>query len=123
VTELRKLRALLVGAPPLLTDLIRQVAATRLAQAGVELSIVAEVGDLAAAGHLGDPNRATVPDLIIVGQVTALPSLEVKAPVLGLSIDLAHIFGPGPDDVAALTPESLTAKLLAIPASGRPRLS
>jgi hypothetical protein len=118
VAELRELRAVLVGAPPLLVDLIRRVAATRLAQAGVELSIVAEVGDLADAG-----GRELVPDLIIIGRAAALPSLGARASVLALSTDLTRIFGPGPDDVVPLTPESLAAKLLQLPAPGKPRLS
>ena len=89
----------------------------------MELSIVAEVGDLPAAGDPRDPISGLIPDLIIVGQVAALPDLGAAAPVLGLSLDLAHIFGPGPDDVVALTPESLAAKLLAFSAPGKPRLS
>jgi hypothetical protein len=124
VTELRKLRAVLVGASPLLVDLIRRVAATRLAQAGVELSIVAEVGDLAAAGDPSTQVGAPIPDLIIVGQVTAPPRQgDVVAPMLALSLDLTRIYGPGPDDVVALTPETLAAKLLSLTAPGKPRLS
>jgi hypothetical protein len=104
----------LVKVPPLLADLVRRVAATRLEQAGIKLSIVAEVGDLAEPSARG----AHTPDLVIIGQAAgrALPKspLPGSAAVLALSDDLSRLFGPSPDDVAPLTPETLAAALLAV---------
>jgi hypothetical protein len=98
-----------------LADLIRRVAASRLEQYGIRLSILAESADVAS---LGGRLTELAPDLAIVGQaaITRLPT-ELTArsiPALVLSSDLSQIAGPGPDDMAPLTPESLVAALRAV---------
>jgi hypothetical protein len=47
--EVRELRAVLVGVPPLLADLISRVATSRLKQYDIRLSILAEIADVASA--------------------------------------------------------------------------
>jgi hypothetical protein len=113
--EVRELRAVLVGVPPLLADLISRVATSRLAEYDVRLSILAEIGDVASAGgRLAE----LAPDLAIVGQAetSRLPT-ELSArsiPLVVLSADLSHIVGPGPAEISPLTPESLVAALRAV---------
>jgi hypothetical protein len=115
----RELRAVLLSVPPLLADLISRVAASRLEQTGIGLSIVAEIADVASVGgRLAE----LAPDLAILSQaaISRLPAgvMAPSIPVLVLSTDLSYIAGPGPDDMAPLTPESLVAALLAVIESG-----
>ena len=112
MVDLRELRAVLVGVPPLLADLIRQVAVARLAAADVRLSIVAELGDLPDGTWLSK----TSANLIVIRQGAAPPADRGATPVLALSSDLSRLLGPGPDDVADLTPETLAAALLEVSA-------
>jgi hypothetical protein len=108
---LRKLRAVLVAAPPLLADLIRQVLTSRLGAL-----IVAEIGDSDAAA---DILLDLAPDIVIIGPGGAagpLAAAEVRrmlpnALVLALSADLLQVLGPGEGDVNELTPESLAERL------------
>lgn len=109
--EVRELRAILVGASPFLADLIRRVAEARLRSAGVSLEVVAEFADSEdARRQLG--GRAA--DIAIFGgaRETPAPIEGWSAPMLGLSADLSLIFGPGPSDIARLTPENLAARLV-----------
>jgi hypothetical protein len=114
-SEVRELRAVLLSLPPLLADLISRVATSRLEQYGIRLSILAEIADVeSVGGRLAE----LAPDLAIVGYaaISRLPT-EITAssvPVLVLSADLSHIGGPGPDDLASLTPENLVAALRAV---------
>jgi hypothetical protein len=111
----RELRAVLLSVPPLLADLISRVATSRLEQYGIRLSILAEIADVAS---LGGRLAELAPDLAIMGQaaITRLPAgmMAPSIPALVLSADLSHIAGPGPDDMAPLTPESLVAALRAV---------
>jgi hypothetical protein len=111
----RELRAVLVGVPPLLADLISRVATSRLEQYDIRLSILAEISDVASVGgRLAE----LIPDLAIVGQAAAsrltAGMIASSIPVLVLSADLSYIAGPGPNNAAPLTPESLIAALRAV---------
>ncbi len=97
-------RAVVVTVPPLLADLIRHVLTSR---AG--LPIVAELVDADSAyAHLralpsGGP-RPVDPALV--------RALLPAARVLALSPDLTQLLGPGAQDSAAFTPDTLAARLL-----------
>ena len=100
-----------MGASPFLADLIRRVAEARLQTAGVRIAVVAEFDDLEAARwRVGE----LVADIVVLGGAEAAPTPidGWPAPTLGLSADLATIYGPGQDDVARLTPENLAIRLL-----------
>lgn len=104
---MRALRVVLIGLSPLLADIIRRPVAQRIEAAGVMLSITdAETAYAAAA-----------PDVLIIRQ-GAMAQVPARMPtlraVLRLSDDLALMYGPGPDEATALTPDSLAAALLAI---------
>ncbi len=108
---MRGLRAALVTVPPLLADLIRHVLVNR-----AELLIVAELTDVESAL---ERLRELAPDVVIIGQSDDRPSLDVAlvrtdlpgACVLVLSADLKQLFGPGADDVAIFSPDTLTSCL------------
>lgn len=108
---MRGLRAVLVTVPPLLADLIRHVLTGR-----AEVSIVAELSDPASAGvQLGGLS----PDIVIIGPggVPPIDPAQVRAMlpgarVLVLSEDLTQLLGPGDDDIDALTPDTLAARLM-----------
>ena len=106
---------MLVAAPPLLADLIRQVLTSRLGAL-----IIAEVADTdRAAETLLD----FAPDIVIIGPIGEawrLNAAEVRrmlpdALVLALSADLLRVLGPGESDVSELTPESLAERLRSKP--------
>jgi hypothetical protein len=108
VTELR---VVLFMIPPLLAELIQRVVAPRLEAAGAHLSIVAALQQSAdIAARLND----LAPHAIIATQDGArlLPSGQTR--LLTLSVDLRRIFGPKPEDVALLTAESLSGRLLEV---------
>jgi hypothetical protein len=103
-----ELRTVLVVAPTLLADLIRRVLADRVA-----ITILPEFADPA---DIGDRLRNLVPDIVIIGPVGAVPSLNAtstpsRTRVLTLSADLTNIIGPDPDDIAPFTPEILAARV------------
>ncbi len=108
---MRRLRAVLVTAPPLLADLIRHVLTGRAA-----LTIVAELTDAATA----DAQLGTLsPDVVIIGPggVPPVDPARVRATlpgarVLVLSEDLTQLRGPGDDDIDAFTPDTLAARLM-----------
>jgi hypothetical protein len=119
MSDLRELRAILVRVPPLLADLIRRLAGARLGPLGIRFSIIAEFDDFdVAVGEFG----RLVPHVVIVGRVVAPPPQHALARVLGLSADLTRIFGPGADEDAALTQESLARKLIEVAETAKPLL-
>ena len=100
-------RAFFVAVPPFLTDLARHVMTSR---AG--LSIIAEIADPEiAAKYLLD----LAPDVVIIGPAANARNLNAagvhlmlpRAKVLALSADFTQLFGPGEDDVAGFTPDTL----------------
>jgi hypothetical protein len=104
--------------PPLLADLTRHALANR-----VELSIIAEIHDPAvAAVRLSE----LAPDVVILGPSAIARRLDPaqirlllpRAHVLAVSADLAHVFGPGEDDVNELTAEALV-RCLPVSSTGR----
>jgi DNA-binding NarL/FixJ family response regulator len=102
-----ELRAVLVTVPPMLADLIRHVLTSR-----VGLSIISEI---AAPEAAAESLRDLAPDLVIIGPSTDASPLSAAvvrnmlphARVLTLSADLSRVFGPGEDDVAEFTPDTL----------------
>jgi hypothetical protein len=113
VIDVRELRAVLLRVPPLLADLIRRVVFSRLEQAGIRLSIIAEFPDI---DDIGDRLSTLAPDIVIereaAGGASPYGSLPSSARVVTLSEDLSHIRSYG-EDATALTPDSLAAALLA----------
>lgn len=108
---MRRSRAVLVTVPPLLSDLIRHVLTSRAA-----VAIVAELSDPASAyARL----CALAPDVVIIGPAGGAPPVDAAllramlpdACVLALSADLTRLLGPGDDDVAPFTPDTLAACL------------
>ena len=108
---MRSLRAVLVTVPPLVADLIRRTLAGR-----ATVAIVAEIPEPSVAlAQL----PALLPDIVIVGDTGRAPALHadsVRAAVPGarvfvLSADLMEIYGPGADDVIALTPATLADRI------------
>jgi hypothetical protein len=100
-------RTVLVIAPPLLADLIRQVLIGR-----VGASVLVEIAEPAAAR---ERMRELDPDVVIVGPVGAAALAAAPAPpharVLSLSQDLSRILGPDADDIAPFTPDTLASRL------------
>jgi hypothetical protein len=121
VAAVRELRVVLVRVPPFLADLIRHVIAARFERRragrfagqpaaerlGITVSIVSEISDDADMGAL--INRAA-PHVVILGTAAAAP-VPGDVRVLTLSPDLSRIYGPGPGDSAALTPDVLADRL------------
>jgi hypothetical protein len=104
-------RAVLLGLPPLLAELVRHVTTGR---AG--LSIIAEIADLeTAAERMLD----LAPDVVIIGPAATSRNLSAarvrsmlpRARVLALSADFTRLFGPGEDDVNEFTSENLVDSL------------
>lgn len=107
---MRELRILMVMVPPLLVDLVRHIVGDRLGLSGVTLEVVDRIAE-----DLSD----APPDLMIIDQNTAplaflTKSLSGPTKVLIMSADHTVIFGPGPNDVAPLTPQSLATHILNI---------
>ena len=109
---MRSLRAVLVAVPPFVADLIRRVLAER-----ANVLIVAELfGPAAALARL----HTLSPDVVILGEAARSSELDAEsvrlalpgARVLVLSADLTEIRGPGADDVATFTPNTLADRLL-----------
>jgi hypothetical protein len=89
----REVRARLLGIPPLVADMIRQVVTPRAARSGVRLTLVVAA----------EPP----PDLVIASETAELPA-GITAIVL--SADFSIILGG--DKPAPLTPGSLARQLL-----------
>ena len=108
---MRRLQAVLVTVPPLLADLIRHVLTSRAA-----LLIVTELTD-ADSAYAQLPTLA--PDVVIIGPAVGAQQVDAaivramlpQARVLALSTDLTQLLGPGADDIDALTPDTLAARL------------
>ena len=106
-----QLRAVLVGIPPLLADLTRQVLTRR-----ADVSVVAELSNVEtiAPGLLD-----LAPDVVIIGppaQIGTLTAARVRqmlpsARVLAISADLLYLLGPGEGVVSEFTPDNLSASL------------
>ncbi len=102
-----ELRAVLVTVPPMLADLIGHVLTSR-----VGLPIICEIADPEGAA---ESLRDLAPDVVIIGPTTHAQPLSAAgvrtmlphARVLTLSADLSRLFGPGEDDVAEFTPDTL----------------
>jgi chemotaxis response regulator CheB len=102
-----ELRVLLVTVPPMLADLVGRVLTSR-----VGLSIISEIAE---PGATVESLRNLAPDVVIIGPTTNAQPLSAAvvrgtlphARVLTLSADLSRLFGPGEDDVAEFTPDTL----------------
>ena len=111
VGKVRGLRAVLVTVPPLLAELIRYVLTTR--------ADVRSVVDLTDHETVPEQLRELAPEIVIIGLANAgsaisAASVRMELPdscVLTLSADLKLLFGPGDDDVAVFTPDTLASRL------------
>ncbi len=99
----------MVAVSPLLADLIRHVLVAR-----ADLQIVAEFSGLDVQRL-----RELAPDVVILGQTAGKPVIDLTwlrallagVCVLALSPDLAQLFGPGAEDVAVFTADTLAERL------------
>ena len=112
---MREIRLVLVLTPRFLADLIRHVVAVRLRAAGYRLVVVAELGD---RDDLAAQLAALDPDVVILGPGSAAAAFAglagfPAARVVRLSPTLAELAGPGDEEVAVLTPDSLAARVIA----------
>ncbi len=110
---MRELKTVLVMVSPLLADLIRYVAESRIKQPHARLSIIAQISDLA---HLPRELRDMKPDLVIFGPASeaaqrAAASMTARFRVLTLSANLSSVSGPGAEDIDSLTLDTLTRRL------------
>jgi len=106
---LGNLRAVVVAAPPLLADLVRQALASRS-----RVTVVAEIAQPEAESLLPDLD----PDVVILGpaaagllDVAVVRRMLPRARVFAISADLRRILGPGEGDVGEFSADRLAERL------------
>jgi DNA-binding NarL/FixJ family response regulator len=94
----------------LLVDVLQRALSDRL-----DMSVVAKIADIEAAP---DVLARLAPDVVVIGPDAdprrGMAPIRRRLPaarILGLSADLRQLLGPGDDDVAELTIETLVRRL------------